>query len=215
MTLRQYADQTTINSVTGASDVSESIINAAESMVDIYANEVMNQFHVGNIKALNSQEYPSNQVTFGAGTLTILGNTFETNKFQFGVVELLETNGANKKGTKYPVISSNNNFLTLDGAVVGITSAVKIYQIGVFPRIKDIGQYGKSIPYQIIEAVAYQASYLASLDCEAGGAVATAEANGKKKSELIGSSYSYTNADGKTQSAGLCDTAKNLIDSIL
>jgi hypothetical protein len=219
MTVRQYIDSTAIESITGVAVVDEKLINAAESSLDCLANDLMDQMYTNNLPSfLGDLEFSQTEAVFGENKLTLPAQGYITNYFQFTVVELLQDSGTFKKGTKFPVRSSFGNILsfeTTSKVVTGINTPVKIYQVGVFPRRVDQGNYGKTIPHQVIEAVAWQVAHLQSQGCDVASSVANADQKGKVKSETIGTTYSYTLADATSSSSSICEKSKNLLATIL
>jgi len=183
--LRQYTSPIVISQICelAEGDISDKLINQAESMVDQYIAD----FYEGSFSKCNSQIkfLESASTSFGANTLTITPNpNHSANYFTYTVIELLE---GSMKGLLIPVLSSTSNVLTFQ-TVTGLTGAIacQVYQLGKFPMYNS--NTFKSIPREVIEAVAYQAEYLYKN---------SKKMNAKtKKSESIGENYSYTLEDG-------------------
>lgn len=216
-TLRQYINPTIIEQITGVTITDERLIAVAESQIDSYAQEKLNFLYFQDHKSVNIEtEYSSAAVSLTATTMTITGNSYPVNQFQFGIIELLADAGTVKKGTKLAVIQSNNNVLTFDSvpALNGLTAPVKIYQLGLFPRIKDTRNYGKTIPTQITEAVAWQSAHLFGLGATVNDSVKASNSKSKVESESIGSSYSYTLKNMTNSSDAVCIQSQALIDSL-
>jgi hypothetical protein len=98
-------------------------------------------------------------VTLTPTTATISSSNFTNGELAYTVLEILS--GANT-GSRFAIRSNTSNVLTYfdTNALSTGTEAVKIYQFGKCPMIKDknyIGSnYNKTISEQIKEAVAYQ-----------------------------------------------------------
>lgn len=201
--LRQYTSPITIAQIADISqgDASDKLINLAESMVDQYIAD----FYEGSFSKSNSQVQflASDTTNFTANNLTIMPNPgHSSNYFAYTVIELLE--GA-MKGLLIPVLSSTNNVLTFE-TVEGLTGAIgcQIYQLGKFPMVRDCNTF-KSIPREVVEAVAHQVEYLFKN---------SKKINSKtKKSESIGENYSYTLEDGAADSIAnrMSPLAKDLL----
>lgn len=199
--LRQYVTNTQITQITDlvTGDITDKLINRAESMIDSYIAD----FYEGGLAKFNNSifVFTSTQGTFTSTTLTLTTTSYSTNYFQYNVIEILE--GSNK-GLIIPVESSAGGVLTFT-SVAGLTGqiACKTYQLGKFPMAKDCSTY-KAIPRIVIEAVAYQVEFLVK--------------NGKKtnkqtkKSESIGDNYSYTLGDTDTISNRISPIAMDLLD---
>jgi hypothetical protein len=220
MTLRQYCDSDTINNITGLSGVNDDrLIAVAEADIDAMAQDVMDLINRNNLPSvIGDTEYDSTQVTFGTNTIELPIGNYSLNQYQYTVVELLADSTPLKRGQRLVVISSINNVLTLDSTsgVTNTTSCpIKIYQIGVFPRKIDDGNYGKSIPLEVQEAVAWQVAHLRALSADTATAV---KANSKKariKSESIGSNYSYSYGEDVSTADSICVKSQNLLNSLL
>jgi hypothetical protein len=214
MTVRQYLDSDSIKNITGVVLTDDRIIDVAEADIDSYVDSIMNHMYAGNIKSFGTV-IEAEQAEFNGQQLTLPNQVFERNYFQFTVVELLEKSGGYKRGQRFPVVSSDNNVLTLSESVDSFTAPVKIQQIGLFPRRIDEGQYGKSIPYQLIEAVAWQAAHYQNLGSNAQEAVGVNTEKTSLKSESIGTSYSYTKLDRTNIADVICVKSKTLIDTLI
>jgi hypothetical protein len=219
-TLRQYADSEIINSITNVEIDDNKLISAAESQIDALVKELLDyKSHYNLPSFIGSVEFASTEITFGADQLTINSQSFSNNQFQFTVLELLEDSGNFKRGTRIPIKGSNNNVLTFDNTFEinnAIVSAIRISQVGVFPRLIDSMNSYKTIPYQLIEAVAWQTVHLKSQSPEVATAVAKISKKAGIKSESIGSGYSVTYGEGSANPKNMiCQQALNLIDSIL
>lgn len=199
---RQYLSIAQVASITGVTVADPLLIESAESDIDSYVMDKMDLLNQNYLKSMTGVcEFSPTECIYTDATLTLPANGYVTNYFQFTVIEILS---GSKKGTRIPVTSSNGGVLNFD-SVTGLadtSGAVKIYQIGVFPRIIDSNNYGKSIPYQVLEAVAWQTAHLSTFGSNAASAVSTNSKKAKLKSESIGSGYSYTLSDS-TNSADL------------
>jgi hypothetical protein len=217
MTPRQYCDSATINNITGTTGVTydDALIAVAEADIDAFCQDCMDLLNRNNLKSvMDDSEFDSSEISVGTLSLTLPVGNYSLNQYQNTVVELLKDSGMLKRGQRIPVVSSVNNVLTL-GATIPTAIPVIISQVGVFPRQIDDGKYGKSIPYEIVEAVAWQVAHLKSLSADLAKSV---KANSKKagiKSESIGSSYSYTLGSGKTDPTdAVCIKSQALISSL-
>jgi len=203
--LRQYTTAAAISQIVAIdpADASNQIIDLAESMIDAYVSD----FYEGNFSKSykGSLRLEPSQVNFTATTLTInSGGSNTVDYFSYTVIELLS--GANK-GLLIPVISSVNNVLTFE-SVTGLTGqiACRIYQLGKFPMSSYFITY-KSIPREVVEAVAYQVQFL----LEQGQRIYQTA----KKSESIGENYSYTNEDssGDTLLRRIAPLARDILEA--
>lgn len=183
--LRQYATKEVIAQIADidVANITDKLINRAEAMIDGYVAD----FYQGGLSKFskNILEFQSSDTSFDATSLTLSGNGYSTNYFQYQVIELLE--GSNK-GLIIPVTQSLGGILEFE-SISGLTGqiACKIYQLGKFPMIKDCQTF-KAIPREIVEAVAYQVEFLFNNKKKTNKRT--------KKSESIGENYSYTNEDG-------------------
>jgi hypothetical protein len=218
MTLRQYCDSDTINTITGLSGANDDrLIAVAEADIDAFCQECMDLRNRNNLQSMMSDsEYDSSEISVAALTLTLpASGTYTINQYQNCVVELLKDSSGLKRGQRISVISSINNILTLD-RTIPVAVPVKIYQLGVFPRQADTGKYGKSIPNEIVEAVAWQVAHLRALSSDLAKSVKSNSKKAGLKSESIGSSYSYTLGSGKTDPTDtVCIKSQALINSLL
>lgn len=203
--LRQYTNETVIAQIADilSTDISDKLINRAESMIDSYCGD----FYEGSfVRAFNqSTSIEAANTTFTDTTLTVSPNPGNSdNYYTYTVIELME---GNKKGLIIPVLSSNNNQLSF-ATVAGLSGqiACRIYQLGKFPMYKDTYPR-KSIPREIIEAVAYQVDFLFKNAKKIN--------QNSKKSESIGENYSYTNEDlsADTLAKRIAPMARDILDN--
>jgi hypothetical protein len=182
-TLRQYASVIEVQDIAGITGVTDKMIEAAEADIDKVVADFYNPPFCKSTTI--KKDVTADQIIFSGNTLTLIGQSFSTNYLQYCIVEIME---GVTKGRKYPIISSNNNTITLDEDP-GLTTSVgvRIYQLGKFPMYKDMQTF-KSIPSEIVEAVSWQVAY------NKGNKKIN---KGAKKSESIGTNYSYTNVDAK------------------
>jgi hypothetical protein len=184
MSLRKYLTTSEFAEITGeAGSVTDALLNQCESLIDQACADFLGSYLE---KSMNYEilEEASTVTT----TTATLSNTYPTNYLQYCVVHVL--NGA-KAGSISSITASSSNSITFD-TITSLTGtvAIKIYQLGKFPMLKDrtLGSntYYKVIPREIKEAVAWQCSYLLKnpkvLDKQ------------QMQSENIGGSYSYTRA---------------------
>lgn len=183
--LRQYTNKSVIAQIADIDEanISDSLLNRAEMMIDSYIAD----FYEGSFSKIFKGEVwlETSNATFTDTTLTITPNSGNSdNYWTYTVIELLS---GSQKGLIIPVISSTGNVLTFD-SVTGLTGQVacRIYQLGKFPMYKDCSTY-KSIPREVIEAVAYQVEFMLNEGKKLN--------KPSKKSESIGENYSYTNED--------------------
>ena len=183
MSIRQYANKIQIKNFLPSvkdSDLTDATINQAEAMID----QIIAEFGVGNYlsKAFTSEIVET--VAFTNDTAQIPGG-YSNGYFTFCNLEILT---GNKKGLIIPITGSINNILsfdTIDGLVGNFDT--KISQIGKFPMVRDQINNYKVMPNYVTEALAYQVDFLIKNKSKANSKL--------KKSESIGSSYSYTLGD--------------------
>lgn len=151
-TLRQYFSTTNQEL-----DTNRHLFNLVETLIDDYCGVKLN----GNIEG--KAYYPKTEkeklftdFNLSGSTLTLTGLTFDKNTFQFCVVEPLEGLDTDL----IPVISSNNNVLTLAIDTQPDFTACEIYQLGNFPRYADFNNGFKKIPQEIKQASFLLAQYL-------------------------------------------------------
>jgi len=188
------------------------LIEQAESMIDQY---LTNFFEPPFCRFLTDElYYTANQINFSDNTLTLLGQSYDDNYFQYTNIELLS--GTNK-GTILSVTSSTNNVLTFDSNLTIANCHIKISQIGKLPRYCDYNDTVKikSLPVELIEAIAYQVQFILNNTDENGFFVLN---NQGLSSESIGTNYSYTLADAKSGindiSSKISPLSKSLLDSL-
>ena len=187
MSLRKYLTTSEFTEITGNTDgVDERLIVQCESLIDQACADFLGSYLEKSVNYEILEE--ASTVTSTTATIT---NSYNTDYFKYCIVEIL--NGA-KTGQKSSITASSSNSVTFDSitSLTGVV-ALKIYQLGKFPMLKDrtVGSniYYKSIPQEIKEAVAWQCYYVLKnpkiLDKQ------------QMQSENIGGSYSYTK--GSTQ----------------
>ena len=215
MSVRQYVTQAFVESVTGVAGIDAKIIESAEVDIDMYYSSKKDVYNTNYFQWLvEPVEFPSSQLVFTESTITIINQSYSTNFWQYTVVEILEEAS---RGTRLAVTSSNNNVLNFEARaeLAEYIGAVKIYQVGCFPRQIDYGSSGcKSIPYAVLEAVAWQATHLSQLGADAVTAT-TGNAKGKLKSESIGSTYSYTRSDKDKPEDFLSQQAQHCLSTLI
>jgi len=203
--LRQYTNKTVIAQIADIleADISDKLLNRAESMIDSYIAD----FYEGSFRKALGQtiSLEATCTYFTDTTLTITPNPGNSdNYYTYTVIELMD---GDKKGLLIPVSSSNNNELAFD-SVAGLTGqiACRVYQLGKFPMDKDTYPR-KSIPREIIEAVAYQVEFLFKKGKKIN--------QNSKKSESIGENYSYDNEDisADTLAQRIAPMARDILDN--
>lgn len=184
--LAQFAN-ITITDATEADDQ----ISQAEEMIDQY---------VGAQQRFYPYTLNGKAVSGGASTITLSTlhqNTMQIDYLKWCEIEIIGGTGAGQRrkitGQTYAgVITVDSAWSTAPDS----TSVYKIYQLGKFPRPKDVffdgdttpNQYYKSIPENVKRAVAAQVEFIIEM-----GSRFFSSDQIEKQSESIGD-YSYTNA---------------------
>jgi type II secretory pathway pseudopilin PulG len=184
--LAQFAN-ITITDATEADDQ----ISQAEEMIDQY---------VGAQQRFYPYTLNGKAVSGGASTITLSTlhqNTMQIDYLKWCEIEIIGGTGAGQRrkitGQTYAgVITVDSPWSTAPDS----TSVYKIYQLGKFPRPKDVffdgdttpNQYYKSIPENVKRAVAAQVEFIIEM-----GSRFFSSDQIEKQSESIGD-YSYTNA---------------------
>ena len=182
--LEQYA-----NIVINDADEADDVISQAEEIIDVY---------VGFQDSLITEPLHGRLSVSGSKTAHTL-QADQKNAFQAGYFKgcEMEIIGGTGIGERQRITNSTNaGVLTTDAfsSTLDTTSVYKIYQLGKFPRNKDVfydgnntpNTYYKSIPEQVKRAVAAQVEYV----IEMGDAYFKTD-KVDKQSESIGD-YSYS-----------------------
>lgn len=185
--LAQFAN-ITITDPTEADDQ----ISQAEEMIDQY---------VGAQQRFYPYTLNGKAVSGGASTITLSTlhqNTMQIDYLKWCEIEIIGGTGAGQRrkitGQTYAgVVTVDSAFTTPPDS----TSVYKIYQLGKFPRPKDVyfdgentpNQYYKSVPENVKRAVAAQVEFMIEM-----GSRFFSSDQIEKVSERIGD-YSYTNAE--------------------
>lgn len=215
--LRQYITKDIVSEITGVEILDNKFIEVAESLVDAYCKEELNWLNPNNQKAMHSDlTVESGSISFSESFATLTSVNTPLNHFQFTCLEFLSEVSTVKKGKRLAIKSSDEAGKLFFDEVKGLTgsAAVKIAQIGVFPRLLDRNSYGKSIPWQVIDAVAWQAAELQSKGQTAAEAVTANGAESRLKSENIGTSYSYAKKDSVRSGDTLCPQARESLATL-
>ncbi len=181
-------------------------IALAEEIIDQYVGTQDSYFDSDDVRQGEITSLLSGNKIIDTSSISQLGPSIYINFYDRMVVEFLS--GA-QAGTIRPITASDSTdySITYDGtalAGLAVGDIFKIYQLGKFPRCKDVltrlnsdnrSQIYKSIPRQVKDAVIAQAEYIVELgdDYFTGNDTDAA-------SESIGN-YSYSNAGGGNQSA--------------
>lgn len=208
---RGYVSKAEVAEYTGAdiNTITDAIIEKAEELIDGY---------VGYHKKFMEHEIHGKATGAGSNTINLdilHQNIYDNDYFALCEIEIIGGTGV---GQRRKITSSTRaGILTVDTAwatALDTTSYYTIYQLGKFPRQKDVvfdgnntpNTFYKRIPEAIKRAVCAQYEYIVEVGDSffAGG-------GDDKVSETIGN-YSYTRADGKvTESDLLSNKAKMLL----
>lgn len=193
---RNYVTTAEVDLLTGTTSTDQDI-SEAEELIDNYVG-FQDSFFKGQIDALATSG-TSNTLTLH----TDHQNVYNADHLAGCQVEIIGGTGSGQRRiistqTKAGVITVTENWTTTPDS----TSYYKIYQLGKFPRCKDVmfdsrsgaDKYYKSIPEAVKRATAAQVEYRIEM-----GDKFFASDESDKQSEAIGD-YSYTNAQG---SAGI------------
>ena len=165
-------------------DTNFSIYNLAEFLVDNYVG-VKSYAQINGRANQANLIFESADFTISATTVTLTDKTYSKNAFKFCVIQVLE--GVDE-GLLVPVLSSDDNILTIATNNLLNFTTFKIYQIGNFPRTMDITGDYRTIPNEIKQATQLLFNYLVENESVVTGL------NLKSESQST-SSYSYTLAD--------------------
>lgn len=193
--LAEYAD-VTISNTTEADDQ----ISQAEEQIDNYVG-YQNKFFSGKIEGIAQ-----------SGTTTSL--VLDVDHFQnFNYVDwfkgmMIEIIGGTNAGLRRLITASDaSGGITFEAfpSAIDNTSYYKIWQIGKFPRVKDVAvnsnvspsQYYKSIPEAVKRATAAQVEYMIEM-----GKKYFSSDKSEMSSESIGD-YSYSKKQGSPSGTGL------------
>ena len=194
---RGYLSQTELaqfaNITVTDTDEADDRISQAEELIDMYIG--------AQIKFFES-DITGRASAGGASTLTLQTtqqNIYEIDYFKLCEVEIIGGTGAGQR--RKCTGSTKAGVLTVDAAWTTTpdnTSFYKIYQLGKFPRQKDViyyseaspNTYYKSIPEAVKRAVAAQVEFIVEM-----GDDYFASDRAEKESESIGD-YSYSNMAG-------------------
>jgi hypothetical protein len=190
-TLRNYITRQDYATITGdTSEVNDQLIDQAETLID----QACAMFLGSTLqKSMNYEILEENSTT--TATTATLSSTYTTNYLKYCTVEVLNGSLA---GSKACITSSSTNTITFE-QIEGLTgtTAIKIYQTGKFPMVKDVttgsSVYYKSIPQEIKQAVAWQVKFILE-----NGDLFNSDL---MDSENIGGSYSYNRANNSTKSS--------------
>lgn len=181
-TLRGYLTQDEYESITGINTtLIDSQISEAESIIDNACADFLGSLLQ---KSIVETEVFENITT--TTTTATLKHNHNKNYWKFATVQIL--NG-NKEGYQSRVLSSDGNTITFNEitSLSGAT-AIKLYQLGKFPMLKDTEHINstiyKFIPEEIKVATAWQILYLIENPSLLHSPVL--------QSESIGTSYSYS-----------------------
>jgi hypothetical protein len=151
-TLRQYFSKTAQEL-----DDNRDLFNLVESLIDNYCGVKLNDTIYGKAYSPNGESAKTfTDFTISGNELTLTDETFDKNTFQFCVVEPLEGDFTGL----IPVISSDDNVLTLAIDSQPDFTACEIYQLGTFPRYADFNNGYKKIPEDIRQACFLLSQYL-------------------------------------------------------
>lgn len=191
--VEEYADVTSTDA-----DEFEDRITQAEELIDAWVGfqqKAVYQVYQGEVSSVNGQ------TIYDTGSGSPLAS--KDNFFKGCTIEIIGGGGA---GASRTIASSDytDRSLTYEGdAIAGLdaTSVFKIYQLGKFPRYKDMSQnragttYYKYIPEAVKRAVAAQVEYIINQGDEFFSTDDT-----DKDSESIGN-YSYSGGSASQKSA--------------
>lgn len=207
---RGYVTTTEVDELIGSGSSTDLQISEAEELVDAYVG-----FHEKYIREFIEGMASSG----GASQITledIHQNNYDTDYMKGCEIEILGGTGAGQRKiitgqTKAGVLTVSSAWATAPDS----TSFYRIYQLGKFPRIKDVSSYSrtgtttvyKQIPENIKRATAAQVEYMVAM-----GDNFFKTNKSQLLSERIGD-YSYTSGDGtsKTVEQMIAPKAKDLL----
>jgi hypothetical protein len=190
--LRQYITSSEVLEFTGmdASKLTDDMIIESEKILDNLISSFSRESPFA--KAMDETMIIEGAVV--GNNSTTLPQIFKSkNYFAYCVMEILS---GNDKGKKIPVIASQNGVIeynTVEDIEAGIFD-VRVYQVGKLPMRRDYNGY-KFIPQELKEGLAYQVEYLSKITGGGKKTASSASNTNSKKSESIGSNYSYTNEE--------------------
>jgi hypothetical protein len=155
-TLRQYTTPEIVEEITGVI-VDEKTISSAEAIIDAYCVSKLDWSEPLNFKTIQySAQFQSDRTEFKGNQLVVEGHEFGTDDLKHTQIELLEDFGGFPAGTMLPIIASEGNIFTFSGEELNGSCHLRIWQLGVFPRLKNSKEYGNHIPKRVREATAWQ-----------------------------------------------------------
>lgn len=209
MTLRNYISPEEIQAITGplGGTITDIVLNQAEQMID---NAIANFYNLPWRKAYQGSLVKSGLAT--DSTLTITGDALTQNSLSRTVIQILT--GA--KAGKQSYVSGNTSNVITFVTIAGLSGTVefRVYQLGKAPFASDVYNNNKVINEAVKNAVAYQVEAMLNFDN-----LGISVKDGKnKKSESIGTSYSYTlddKANGTKSALELLapQSAQSLVDA--
>lgn len=146
---RNYVTTTEVNTYTdNAFTATDEMINKAEELVDAY---------VGFVDKFYPHELVGRATAGGSTSITLETdeqNKYEKDYFKWCYVEIVSGTG---EGQRRIVSSSTKaGVLTVQSAwdtTPDTDSYYKIYQLGKFPRLKDVSYYTESTPYIYLKSI--------------------------------------------------------------
>lgn len=150
------------------------------------------------------------QTDGGSITLSRLPGWRGENYWQGAIVEIMAADKQELKGTRYPILGSLNETITVEDTLdLAEGDVLRLYQAGEFPRGVDVesvgGFYINTIPALIREATILQALYIDAMGDDFF--------NGDKQnlsSEHV-EGYSYNRGDGSTSGSFLSPRARRAL----
>ena len=204
--LQQFADITVTDNDEAADKISQ-----AEEIIDVY---------VGPQEKAIKFDISGRAVSATSDTLTLQTdhqNVYEIDYLLLCEIEILGGTGGGQRRkitgqTKAGVITVGSDWTTTPDS----TSFYKIYQLGKFPRLKDVHYHGLSIPYQyyksipeeVKRAVAAQVEYAINM-----GDKFFSTDKAEKQEEKI-ADYSYVKSGAGSSSRLIAPKAKMLLKYI-
>jgi hypothetical protein len=107
--LRQYATAAAISQITGlkATDITDELINQAESMID---DECAEFYQDSFAKGMNrTLRFEASQATFSTNSMVLTPGGYSDNYFEYTVIEIMS---GPQKGLLIPVVGSTGNILS-------------------------------------------------------------------------------------------------------
>lgn len=187
---RNYITADEVNELAGFTPT-DAEISEAEEIIDAY---------VGQQDRFYTQELRGRATAGGTNTINLQDdhvNIYENDYFKLCEVEIIAGTGSGQRktilsSTKAGVITTQSNWTTAPDS----TSIYRIYQLGKFPRHRDVFYFTDSEPYQYAKAIPEKVKRATAMQCqymhEMGDSMfATDKAD--KIRETIGD-YEYENA---------------------